>query len=257
MAGVRAGLLSRNRRDVVRHAAREQDALGADGARRGHRHHVDRRDDVAHPRLRPVAARLDQPARPRHDHRPEVRARCSFSSRQELPRSGAAAEPDAWRTPRRSSATARRSRSSTSGSARRATAAVAHLLRPRAHAAGRRSSARPRTGRRSTSPRSKPGRVFSQAEVDHRRPVVLLGNSPWKALFPNTDPIGKTVRIGSDAVHRHRRPRPAAEPGRSRRRRRFRDHSVRHAREDLRQGAEGLGQDHRRQLQPRRCSARR
>jgi putative ABC transport system permease protein len=40
------------------------------------------------------------------------------------------------------------------------------------------------------------GRVFSQVENDHRRPVVLLGNSPWKALFPNTDPIGKTVRIG-------------------------------------------------------------
>jgi len=40
------------------------------------------------------------------------------------------------------------------------------------------------------------GRVFSQVEAEHRRPVVLLGNSPWKALFPNTDPIGKTVRIG-------------------------------------------------------------
>ena len=40
------------------------------------------------------------------------------------------------------------------------------------------------------------GRVFSQVEVEHRRPVVLLGNSPWKALFPNVDPIGKTVRIG-------------------------------------------------------------
>jgi putative ABC transport system permease protein len=39
------------------------------------------------------------------------------------------------------------------------------------------------------------GRVFSPAEADHRRQVVLLGNSPWKALFPNTDPIGKTVRI--------------------------------------------------------------
>ena len=41
------------------------------------------------------------------------------------------------------------------------------------------------------------GRVFSRDEVEHRRQVVLLGNSPWKALFPNTDPIGKTVRIGS------------------------------------------------------------
>ena len=25
----------------------------------------------------------------------------------------------------------------------------------------------------------------------------MLGNSPWKALFPNIDPIGKIVRIGS------------------------------------------------------------
>jgi putative ABC transport system permease protein len=41
------------------------------------------------------------------------------------------------------------------------------------------------------------GRVFSQVENEHRRQVVLLGNTPWKALFPNTDPIGKTVRIGS------------------------------------------------------------
>ena len=40
------------------------------------------------------------------------------------------------------------------------------------------------------------GRMFSQTESDHRRNVVLLGNSPWKALFSNTDPIGKTVRIG-------------------------------------------------------------
>ena len=42
------------------------------------------------------------------------------------------------------------------------------------------------------------GRVFTSAEAEHRRPVVLLGNNPWKALFPNTDPIGKIVRIGSE-----------------------------------------------------------
>jgi putative ABC transport system permease protein len=41
------------------------------------------------------------------------------------------------------------------------------------------------------------GRVFNSAENEHRRQVVLLGNSPWQALFPNTDPIGKIVRIGS------------------------------------------------------------
>ena len=41
------------------------------------------------------------------------------------------------------------------------------------------------------------GRAFISADTDHRRNVVILGNSPWKALFPNLDPIGKTVRIGS------------------------------------------------------------
>ena len=41
------------------------------------------------------------------------------------------------------------------------------------------------------------GRVFTAAEVEHRAPVVILGNSPWEALFPNVDPIGKQVRIGA------------------------------------------------------------
>jgi putative ABC transport system permease protein len=42
------------------------------------------------------------------------------------------------------------------------------------------------------------GRLFIPAEVDHRRNVVVLGNSPATSLFPNTDPIGKQVRIGSN-----------------------------------------------------------
>jgi len=42
------------------------------------------------------------------------------------------------------------------------------------------------------------GRNFVQAEVEHRRPVVLLGQTPYLSLFPNADPIGKKVRIGSD-----------------------------------------------------------
>jgi putative ABC transport system permease protein len=42
------------------------------------------------------------------------------------------------------------------------------------------------------------GRLFIPAEVEHRRSVVMLGNGPWQALFPNIDPIGKTVRIGSN-----------------------------------------------------------
>jgi putative ABC transport system permease protein len=42
------------------------------------------------------------------------------------------------------------------------------------------------------------GRLFIPAEVEHRRNVVLLGNGPWTSLFPGIDPIGKTVRIGSN-----------------------------------------------------------
>jgi putative ABC transport system permease protein len=42
------------------------------------------------------------------------------------------------------------------------------------------------------------GRLFLPSEVDHRRQVVVLGNSPWQSLFPNVDPIGKLVRIGSN-----------------------------------------------------------
>jgi len=42
------------------------------------------------------------------------------------------------------------------------------------------------------------GRLFLPAEVDHRRQVAVLGRGPWESLFPNVDPIGKVVRIGSN-----------------------------------------------------------
>jgi putative ABC transport system permease protein len=41
------------------------------------------------------------------------------------------------------------------------------------------------------------GRFFTESEVQHRRAVVVLGDSPMQALFPNVDPIGKTIRVGS------------------------------------------------------------
>jgi putative ABC transport system permease protein len=42
------------------------------------------------------------------------------------------------------------------------------------------------------------GRTFLTAEVDHRRAVVILGQTPYQSLFPNQDPIGKKVRIGTN-----------------------------------------------------------
>ena len=41
------------------------------------------------------------------------------------------------------------------------------------------------------------GRYFTEGEVSHRRRVVVLGQTPLQALFPQVDPIGKTVRIGN------------------------------------------------------------
>src|SRR4029077_18192907 len=43
------------------------------------------------------------------------------------------------------------------------------------------------------------GRYFNGTEVQYRKNVVVLGNTPYKLLFEptGTDPIGKTVRIGN------------------------------------------------------------
>ena len=42
------------------------------------------------------------------------------------------------------------------------------------------------------------GRLFTRDEVEHRRQVVVLGQTPYQSLFPNTDPIGKRVRINNN-----------------------------------------------------------
>ena len=43
------------------------------------------------------------------------------------------------------------------------------------------------------------GRFFTPTEVDRRNRVVVLGQSPAEALFPNVSPLGKSVRIGLEA----------------------------------------------------------
>ena len=42
------------------------------------------------------------------------------------------------------------------------------------------------------------GRLFTQDEVEHRRQVIVLGQTPYQSLFPNIDPLGKKVRIGGN-----------------------------------------------------------
>ncbi|PYR77024.1 MAG: hypothetical protein DMF86_10375 [Acidobacteria bacterium] len=42
------------------------------------------------------------------------------------------------------------------------------------------------------------GRFFVPGEVEHRRHVVVLGQTAAQSLFPSTDAIGKVVRIGAD-----------------------------------------------------------
>ena len=63
------------------------------------------------------------------------------------------------------------------------------------------------------------GRFFTESEVEHRRNLAVLGDSPVKALFPNVDPVGKTIR---DRQRRSTRssgyvgPRPSAGGARQR-----------------------------------------
>ena len=40
------------------------------------------------------------------------------------------------------------------------------------------------------------GRYFTANEVARRAQVVVIGQTAYKSLFPNVDPLGKTVRIG-------------------------------------------------------------
>ena len=39
------------------------------------------------------------------------------------------------------------------------------------------------------------GRFFTQSELSHRRRVIVIGQTAFQALFPNIDPIGRTVRL--------------------------------------------------------------
>jgi putative ABC transport system permease protein len=42
------------------------------------------------------------------------------------------------------------------------------------------------------------GRMFTDAEMSHGAKVVVIGHSPRRDLFPNSDPIGKRININND-----------------------------------------------------------
>jgi putative ABC transport system permease protein len=42
------------------------------------------------------------------------------------------------------------------------------------------------------------GRYFTVAEAEHRADVCLIGDTLVQQLFPGTDPIGKSIRVGND-----------------------------------------------------------
>ncbi len=43
------------------------------------------------------------------------------------------------------------------------------------------------------------GRFFTESEMEHRRNIVVIGQTPYKAFFQNADPIGKVVKIRGTA----------------------------------------------------------
>ena len=96
-----------------------------------------------------------------------------------------------------SSASARRSRSSTCGSAHGRQQPIPDLLQERADEAVGIFGATENFAVVSFA-QLEIGRFFVPAEVEHRRQVVVLGNEPYQSLFPNVDPIGKKVRIGAN-----------------------------------------------------------
>ena len=94
----------------------QQDALGADRARRRHRHHVDRRHDGAHPRLRQSLRDMIRAIGPNTIFVQRFGV-TSFANGAEITRAAQAAEPDDLRRARARGTEPTRSSSSTSSSA--------------------------------------------------------------------------------------------------------------------------------------------
>ena len=193
----RYGLLAEILTMAVGTLRHQQAALRADHPRHGHRRHVDRRHDVAHPRLRRPdgephpADGVRHRLRQQDEHRelrgrqgvlgPHAAARPHRGGRQG-DQGGLAAGADGRHPARR----------------RPRHPAAALLLREDRHQGDGRRRRRPPTSRRPTTSRSLQGRFFNDFEVTHRKGVVVLGYAPAETLFKTVDPIGKKIRIGQN-----------------------------------------------------------
>ena len=236
MAGTPRGPSRRNRRHVDRHAADEQDAVLADGARRRHRHHLDCRNDLAHPRFRPSAARFDPRARSEHHLRPEVRGAELFVGRgsflEVIKRPNLTIE-DARAIARDSPSVdigrrlaGRDGRQQRTGSTTPGIGRSRHRLRER-----------PRTSLEVSFVDLESGRFFTTRR--RRTPAArswCSGRRPYQSLFPERR---SDRQEGPHRPHEFTvvgRAREAPEPRRIQyRRRRFRGDPVHGARKDLRQ----------------------
>ena len=130
--------------------------------------------------------------------------------------------------------------------------AIAHLLRPRAYQAAQRLRRHRELGRGQfrqgrAGPPLHPGRGRAPAQRGAARQRAVAVALPERRSDRQDGPHRQ------QPVHRDRRARQAAQPGRVLDRgRRFRRHPLRRSREVLRQGAARLGAHLREQLQPRR-----
>ena len=182
----------------VRHAAREQDAVGPDHPRHRHRHHLDRRHDLAHSRLRPVDAELDEAARAEHDLRRQVQ-RLSLSSGAsfiELARRPNITVDDAEAIKRlvtvgRAWST---SGSAPAGSRRWSGCSIAASAPSRC-----RSWARASASSTSTSPTLVAGRSFTDAEVQRRKALAVIGYGPYESLFRSGRASTRSARRSASA----------------------------------------------------------
>ena len=256
MAAIAPGCFGEIVVDGARHAAHEQDALGADRARRRHRHHLDRRHDVADPRLRQIAARLD----PRSSAR--TPSSCRSSARSASRRARASS-----RSRERPNITIEDARAierdcPSVGAGRRLARgdggndAVAHLLRPRQDERSRDPRRDGELGRGQLR-KLELGRLFIPSEVEHRRQVVVLGQDPWRVAVPEHRSDRQKVRIGGNEFTvigvLGKRPSPG---GFSSGADDFAVIPFTRAREVLRQGAQGSAKISGGQSSTRRCSAR-